>query len=181
MWRANAVAVILAFASLAFVGCASQTKDELGEYIDLCREVAQLPVNEGDVGWMVYPSTATTQEFKKDYRIVYADEKYLSFRCEEFKYTGGAHGTFIITVGTINRNSGRILKTKDAFAESDRGNLCATLRAKAIAELGGEENLLYAPTITENFCLMQDGWHFVYNEYELACYAKGAVEVVIDI
>lgn len=181
MWRANAVAVILTFASLVFAGCTSSAKDELGEYIDFCREVAQLPSNDDKVDWMVYPSTATTQEFKKDYRIVYADEKYLSFRCEEFKYTGGAHGTFIITVGTINRNSGRILKTKDAFAESDRGNLCATLRAKAIAELGGEENLLYEPTITENFCLMQDGWHFVYNEYELACYAKGAVEVVIDI
>ena len=27
--------------------------------------------------------------------------------------------------------------------------------------------------------LSKDGWHFVFNEYEVACYAVGDVEVVI--
>lgn len=30
-----------------------------------------------------------------------------------------------------------------------------------------------------NFYLSKDGWHFVFNEYEVACYAVGDVEVVI--
>ena len=31
----------------------------------------------------------------------------------------------------------------------------------------------------DNFYLAKDGWHFVFNESEVACYAVGDVEVVI--
>lgn len=31
----------------------------------------------------------------------------------------------------------------------------------------------------DNFYLSKDGWHFVFNAYEVACYAVGDVEVVI--
>lgn len=32
----------------------------------------------------------------------------------------------------------------------------------------------------ENFCVVEGGLNFVYNEYEVACYAAGAIEVVVS-
>lgn len=155
-------------------------------YIDFCRETAMLPVRESDgddvlsgVDWMVYPCSFTSHEFKKEYRMVYADERYLSFRCEEFAYMGGAHGSTKITVGTFERGSGRRLELKDVLVERDEAELKRELRAKAIEQLGGEEELQGELGLTENFYLAADGWHFVYNEYEIACYAQGPVEITV--
>ena len=171
-------------------GCGGREWTEGAEdrerYIDFCRETAMLPVRESDgddvlsgVDWMVYPCSFTSHEFKKEYRMVYADERYLSFRCEEFAYMGGAHGSTRITVGTFERGSGRRLELKDVLEGRNEAELKRELRAKAIEQLGGEEELQGEPGLTENFYLAADGWHFVYNEYEIACYARGAVEVTI--
>ena len=56
--------------------------------------------------WMVHPCSLTTQEFKKDYKVVYADRQYLSFYCSDYSYTGGAHGSTTIIVGAIDRKTG---------------------------------------------------------------------------
>ena len=165
------------------IGCTSNSErlctEDCNRYIDWCRETALTPVDKDDVDWMVYPCSMTTQEFKKDFRIVYADERYLSFRCEEFAYLGGAHGNNTITLGTIDRKTGRILKVNDVFPKSEQGKILQELKSKARQKLGDEE-FQSEPTLIENFCLMNDGWHFVYNEYEIACYAAGAVEVIIE-
>ena len=50
----------------------------------------------------------------------------------------------------------------------------------AVKARGGKENLQSEVDVVENFYLAKDGLHFVYNEYEVACYAAGPVEVVID-
>ena len=181
----------LAVGLMIATGCASRDdragREDLDRYIDFCRETAITPVEKEDpedpmtkADWMVYPCSMTTQEFKKDYRIIYADAQYLSFRCEDYSYTGGAHGNTRITVGTIDRRTGKVLKINDVFPSEGRDALLKTLREKAVKAIGGESELQSEPTIVENFCLMKDGWHFIYNQYEIACYATGAVEVIID-
>ena len=182
--------VSLSIMFMAAAGCASTEysgTEDRDRYIDFCRETAMTPVEKEDpedpmtkADWMVYPCSMTTQEFKKDYRIVYADAQYLSFRCEDYSYTGGAHGNTRITVGTIDRRTGKVLKINDVFSSEGRDALLKTLREKAVKAIGGESELQSEPTIIENFCLMKDGWHFIYNQYEIACYATGAVEVVIE-
>lgn len=182
----------LAVLALALAGCATSGRIEGDEdrerYLDFCRELAMMPVTDkgedevlSGADWMVYPCSFTSHEFKKEYRIVYADERYLSYRCEEFVYMGGAHGLNVITVGTIERGSGKKVALKDVFSGWGEEKLAKALREKAIERLGGEYELQGEPGPTENFCLMADGWHFVYNEYEIACYAAGAVEVVINL
>jgi hypothetical protein len=49
-----------------------------------------------------------------------------------------------------------------------------------IKKLGGKENLQGEVLPIENFCVVKEGLKFVYNEYEVACYAAGAVEVVVS-
>ena len=75
---------------------------------------------------------------------------------------------------------GRILKVGDFVADVKRAALKNALYDGAVKALGGKENLQSEVEVVENFYLAKDGLHFVYNEYEIACYAAGPVEVVID-
>ena len=169
-------------------GCVSADRfggEDLGRYVEFCRETAMTPVEKEDqddpmskVDWMVGAS-ATTQEFNKEYKIVYADREYLSFYAKEYSYLGGAHGNTVIRVGTISRATGRILKVGDFVADVKCAALKKALHDGAVKALGGKENLQSEVDVVENFYLAEDGLHFVYNEYEIACYAAGPVEVVI--
>ena len=175
--------------SLMVMGCASiehPVDGEFARYVEFCRETAMTPVGAEDpndlmskVDWMVGAS-ATTQEFNKEYKIVYADREYLSFYAKEYSYLGGAHGNTVIRVGTISRATGRTLKADDFVAGEKRATLKKALYDGAVKALGGKENLQSEVEVIENFYLARDGLHFVYNEYEIACYAAGPVEVVID-
>ena len=174
---------------LTLGGCASTDQlgnEDLNRYIEFCRETAMTPIgaeNPNDpmskVDWMVGASI-TTQEFNKEYKIVYADRDYLSFYTKEYSYLGGAHGNTVIRVGTISRATGRVLKVGDFVADVKRAALKNALYDGAVKALGGKENLQPEVDVVENFYLAKDGLHFVYNEYEIACYAAGSVEVVVD-
>lgn len=170
-------------------GCVSTDRSgetDFDRYVEFCRETAMTPVvgeNPDDVmskvDWMVGASI-TTREFNKEYKIVYADKDYLSFYTKEYAYLGGAHGNTVIRVGTVSRTTGRILNVADFFADEKRPALKAALHHEAVKALGGKENLQSEVEISNNFYLAKDGLHFVYNAYEIACYAAGSVEVVID-
>ena len=176
-------------AGIIVAGCVSTNQsgnEDFNRYVEFCRETAMTPVGAEDpndpmskIDWMVGAS-ATTQEFNKEYKIVYADRDYLSFYTKEYSYLGGAHGNTVIRVGTISRATGRILKVGDFVADVKRAALKNALYDGAVKALGGKENLQSEVEVVENFYLAKDGLHFVYNEYEIACYAAGPVEVVID-
>ena len=122
---------------------------------------------------------ATSWERNATYKIVYADEKHLSFRAEEFEYNGGAHGNTKITVGTFDRKTGKILKAADLIPAARRTEVLKELRAGVVKAIGGEAQLQGEVKIIDNCFVAKDGIHFVYNEYEVACYAAGSVEVVV--
>lgn len=175
---------------LLLAGCATPNRDsgteDRARYIDFCRELATSPVPEREdpddfmskPDWMVHPCSTTDQEFKKEYNVVYADRQYLSFRCSEYAYTGGAHGNTQITVGTIDRKTGKILTLADVPAFADRHALKRRLQDAVVMKIG-KDALQGDVRPHDNFYLSKDGWHFVFNAYEVACYAVGDVEVVI--
>ena len=182
--------MVVFFAVLLMLGgCVSADRsggEDFDRYVEFCCETAIPSVGVEDpndpmskVDWMVGAS-ATTQEFNKEYKIVYADGDYLSFYAKEYSYLGGAHGNTIIRVGTISRATGRVLKVGDFVADVKRVALKNALYDGAVKVLGGKENLQSEVDVVENFYLAKDGLHFVYNEYEIACYAAGSVEVVVD-
>ena len=179
---------VLAVVAAMTAGCSSARNSSGGrleEYVAFCAETGMIrgdwtPSNEF-IQKMLVGSCLTTQEFKDDFKVIYADRGFLSFRAEEYAYTGGAHGNTRVTVGTIDRRTGKRLRLANVFGKDDMDALKSLLRQRVIEKLGGEYNLLDEVEPTENFCLMGDGWHFVYNEYEVACYAAGAVEVEIGL
>ena len=168
----------IAAVCIALSGCRMEEERESAQlkgYIDSISHEA-LRQESAD---MLVGSSMTTEEYQSKYSVVFADEKYISFRAEEYSYTGGAHGNTEITVGTIDRKTGRRLRLAD-FVSADRlHELTKILHVKVVTKLGGKEKLQGEVRPIENFCVVKDGLKFVYNEYEVACYAVGAVEVPV--
>jgi len=143
----------------------------VAEYVDVLREAMRAEE--------LFPAM-TTFESTASYRVIYDDARYVSFQTQEYWYGGGAHGSTRVTVGTLDRRTGRLLRVADVVPAAKHSALQALLRERAIARLGGEDHLQGEVTVTENFYLAQDGLHFVYNQYEIACYADGITEVIVD-
>ena len=146
-------------------------------YIDMCKQEAQR--EHGDCeGW----AWDCSREYKGEYKIVYVDERYLSFYVEVYVCAGfNAHGGTSITVGTIDRKTGQVLKAADLIPERRMAEVRAALVDGVAKKLGGKQNLLGEPKIIDNCYLGKDGIHFVYDEYEVAPYAEGPVDAVVQV
>ena len=79
---------------------------------------------------MLVGSSMTTEEYQSKYSVIFADEKYISFRAEEYSYTGGAHGSNKITIGTIDRKTGRRMCLEDFVSADKLPELMKILHAK---------------------------------------------------
>ena len=125
---------------------------------------------------------------KSEYRVVYLDDRIASYRLVESSYVGGAHGMTTIEVGTlVAGQEGRgPLRLSDIMTEAQRPRLTALLRASLRKHFGVETDaeldsrLLCSPEPTDNFYYDGDGLHFVYNVYEIACFAEGPIEVCVQ-
>ena len=146
-------------------------------YIDMCKREAQKD-HVGYEGW----AWDCSREYRGAYKIVHVDARYLSFYVETYVCAGyNAHGGTSITVGTIDRKTGKVLKADDLISEQRRSEVQAALVDGIAKKLGGRDNLLAEPKIIDNCYLDGDGVHFVYNEYEVAPYAEGPVDAVIQV
>ena len=162
--------------------------EEVNRYIEVAKKVAVVPKPEGcpDFWYNAIPDFDLCPferrlgwGSEKRFKLVYADRQYLSFRCEEEIADGGLPWSYpIITVGTIDRRSGKQISLNDVPEFSDRTSLAKRLHDAALKKF-------YEPTASnmkphENFYLSQDGWHFVYGYGEVSCLADRCPEIVID-
>ena len=176
------VATVLCVLMVFAAGCATERSvpkreksKEFSVYLESCRDILQEVGEEGAI-----PASATTEEFSSRYEIVYADSRYVSYRAEEYWYCGGAHGSTTVTVLTIDRKTGREMTLEDFIPKEKHAALQRALRTGAIQKLGSEERLLDEVNVIDNFYVAADGLHFIYNQYEIAAYAYGQIEVVIQ-
>lgn len=164
---------------LTLVGCNAVEQDaqknEREKYVEYLREI--IVDAKKDAGFFI-GNTLTDSEERCKREMVYQNDRYLSYRIEEYSYHGGAHGGTKVSVGTLDRETGRQLTLNDVFGNDGLAALESDLRTAVIAKIG-EENIQSPVRPIENFYLAADGWHFVYNEYEIACYAIGAIDVVL--
>ena len=146
-------------------------------YIDMCKQEAQREHGDNQE-W----AGDCLREYRGEYKIVHVDAKYLSFYVEAYVCAGfNAHGGTSITVGTIDRKTGQVLKAADLIPERRRAEVRAALVEGIAKKLGGKKNLLSEPKIIDNCYLGEDGIHFVYDEYEVAPYAEGLVDAVVQV
>lgn len=170
---------------MLLAGCATGpsecSMEDYEVFVDTIRDYAMEP--ESPDG-LIHAATATVEERQSKYEVVFVDAQYASYRCEDWAYTGGAHGNTNVHVGTLDRKTGKKLLLGDVFPKDRQKSLEVELEQKAIDALAANGQQLFGPEnrdelLTDNFCLMEDGWHFVYSPYEIAPFAAGVVEVVI--
>ena len=124
------------------------------------------------------------------YEIICRDADTVSYRATEYQYTGGAHGFTLVQVGTIDRKTGRKYKLDDIVPETRRNELLRKVRediairryeAKSYAEWRARKEIAFfdEPQLTENFYFDDQAIHFIYNQYEIACYADGIIEAIV--
>lgn len=146
-------------------------------YIEMCKQEAQRKHGDNQ-DW----AADRSREYRGEYKIVYVDARYLSFYVEAYVCAGfNAHGGTSITVGTIDRKTGLVLKAADLIPERRRAEVRAALVDGVAKKLGGKQNLLGEPKVIDNCYLGKDGIHFVYDEYEVAPYAEGPVDAVVQV
>jgi len=122
----------------------------------------------------------TTHYIQREFQVVYIDERYVSFRADMEDYHGGNGNHSQVHVGTIDRKTGRVLGVVDFVPKARWPTLKRKLYDGAVKKVEGKENLQSEVEVIENFYYDKDGLHFVYNPYEIAGGATGAVEVLID-
>ncbi|MBR6470567.1 MAG: DUF3298 domain-containing protein [Victivallales bacterium] len=125
----------------------------------------------------------------REYKVVYADENIASFRLEKTTYTGGMHPNMVVAVGTVVRGRKEFpLKLEDIMTPEQIPQMTALIRqalrkhfaANTDDELDKHLSRTNKPEPTQNFYYDDKGLHFVYNEYEIACYATGMIDVCIQ-
>lgn len=123
----------------------------------------------------------TTREYNSSYNVIYANpaRTFFSYRAEGSFYTGGAHGSSAIYLGTIDVATGRKLQVADVIPVPQRKAALDQVKKAVINKLNGAEYVNGEITLTENFCICEDGMHFLFQEYEIAAYCFGPVEVVV--
>ena len=142
------------------------------EYFDHCKFIALQGKNPED--WDEWYGEGK-------YQIVYSDEKYLSFRYVEYLFLGGAHGGRCITIRTFDRKTGKVLKASDFIPENKRKAVKSALYDAVLKNVGDKSSIFGEVKIVDNCCIMKDGIHFVYNEYEVAPFAVGAIDVTVKV
>ena len=152
---------------------------------DLKNIIKHFPVNDPEADSLFNPGGAlsTVEAFFKG-ECIYKDKRFVSYRMTSYAYTGGAHGHTFVQVGILDRVTGEPKSWRDIIPEKDWAVFEKKVLQAAADELykRDAEPLSYSPLfVTDNVYLDKKGLHFVYNAYEIACYAIGVVDVVVPI
>lgn len=122
--------------------------------------------------------------------VLYSDDLIMSYKIEDAYYLGGAHDSRSIYTGTVNRNPFRKrsprLKLSDIVSKDDipkmRARMINALRQEYLRrgdEVSANKELDFLKP-TENFYYDENGLHFVFNEYDIDCYAAGDFDLCIE-
>lgn len=159
---------------------------------EMCRAKHNDFVNDIDRWCAEYdplPSMGAYYVFSKE-SVLYSDDLIMSYKIEDDYYLGGAHDSRFIYTGTVNRNpfmkSSPRLKLSDIVSQPDipkmRARMVDALRQEYLRrgdEVSANRELDFLKP-TENFYYDENGLHFVFNEYDIDCYAAGDFDLCIE-
>lgn len=123
----------------------------------------------------------------KSVRIQYNENQILSLEFYDHGYTGGAHGLSISKFIIIDLNDGHRLSLDEIFRPDYRNDLRDILNAQVRKQYDIANNTdlrdagfwVESFDPSENFYLNKDGLGFYYNQYEVAPFAMGPVDIFI--
>ena len=127
-------------------------------------------------------------QLKKSNEILFEDENILSYSVQHSDYTGGAHGSLNVLFYTIDLNEIKTITEESIF----KPNYFKFLTAQIVDKLMEKYNLDTPDKLIEegffdineiapnnNFWINDKGVHYIYNQYEIAPYSMGPIDVTI--
>lgn len=145
-------------------------REEIASYKKECGLLAQEPdVSTGTLSNTIYIKA----------RIARDAGTRLIYEIDRTEFRGGAHGLTTKKYLNINRATKKLLTLRDVFSQDSKEKLTELLVRQAMAneKVASAQALSCQPVPTENFALMSDGVLFYYNPYDIAPYARGAIEI----
>ena len=124
---------------------------------------------------------------RKETRIMHNEHDVLTLEIYDYGYTGGAHGLSVSRYLSIDLKNGHIFTLDEIFREDYRNDLRDIINAQARRQYGLErgQSLVEAGfwnesiEPSENYYITRDGIGFYYNQYEVAPYALGPVNIFV--
>ncbi|HOI27390.1 MAG TPA: DUF3298 domain-containing protein [Paludibacteraceae bacterium] len=120
--------------------------------------------------------------------VTFNQDSILTIFTNTYSFSGGAHGMTIMQYANYDLRNGQKIRLSDLFADDYSNLLTPIILGKLV-----QDNKVQQPTDleqngfidvseikpTENFYLDEIGITFVYNQYDIACYAMGQIKVFI--
>lgn len=125
-------------------------------------------------------------ESTMDYDVLLAkNERYTSISLQTYGYSGGAHGLVTESYFTITPDKG-ILSIKDLGGSKLEQTITAYVQKELAAQIAKGQMMLFdAPEkvaidfTKDNWMLADDGLHVLFQQYEIAPYAVGLIDVCV--
>ncbi|MCX6244133.1 MAG: DUF3298 domain-containing protein [Bacteroidetes bacterium] len=119
--------------------------------------------------------------------VLLNDAHLLTFYIDHYAFTGGAHGLQTRQFSVVSLWTGREIGLKDVFRENSEIRLSELLTDKihVMNHIPTSQSLKDAGFFTdtikpgENFYLTREGVGFYYNQYDIAPYASGTIDLFI--
>ncbi|MEG1645113.1 MAG: RsiV family protein [Alistipes sp.] len=135
-------------------------------------------------GTLSIPWTASISA-KSEAKIV---DTLLVYTIDRSEYTGGAHGLQSISCHNYSIEGGYELASGDLFTPEEQDALLQLIHTKLYEQFEAKDDQGLANaglfpgeiTLTENFAVTPEGITFIYNPYDIACFALGLIEVSIS-
>lgn len=119
------------------------------------------------------------------------NDRIVAYTVEHSEYMGGAHGMETIMYYNYDLRTGDRLALDDVFTPQGKAALADRIREQILKDHGkdnwdelGEESCYFSADQvqpTENFLLSAEHITFMYNPYDIACYAQGRTKVKLPL
>lgn len=117
----------------------------------------------------------------KENKILFQNAKYLSFSSEEYSYTGGAHGNTISKHYIFDLEQNTLLFADDLL-DTSKCEEIILLQKQSLEKAGQniEEFWEDGFRCDANFYILDQGFVFHYDQYEIASYAAGPMNIFVS-
>lgn len=113
--------------------------------------------------------------------ITFQSKRFLSFMKEIFTYTGGAHGNTNRFYFVYDLEKQKILESSELFL-ADKCDELKDLQKKSLEKAGHDISAFWLDGLkcNHNFYVVETGLVFHYDQYEIASYAAGPMDIFIS-
>ncbi|MEX0273136.1 MAG: DUF3298 domain-containing protein [Flavobacteriaceae bacterium] len=134
-----------------------------------------------------FPSEPNNWEARIHGTVSYAQNGLTTIQLDSYMYTGGAHGDGSIQYLTFDSDKANLLRLKDLFTDWEKVTAHIENRFREQEHIPNGQNInstgfMFNNDIfhlPENMGFTKNGLHLIYNQYEVASYADGPIELLL--